>query len=368
MGGGYNSRNYLSEVCVKKFGFGVVGAVALCATVFLGFTGCSNSAGENSSIGGTDTGGTVSDNSEKILDLRIKKNGVLYDPNVSASVPPSVSKSLAETNGISASIAGQVPGDDWNKRLFNEDRYQTSHVKVENVENGFKFTITRPSTKYFAPAQNGRFEWVGITRIENVPGVGDEKWTTRADPNYSEWNSHPDENEFTCLYPLCEPGERYVFWVDLQGAGANTHRGDPDVQLKEYVSIVAKDGIGDIDYRYLDPSRNIELKYEGNKPIVKLSNCIPPKNAMNLKSCVTYYAGTKEWQGDSTLWVGSYSENGPVLELTDNSYGENFAAAVKVKGKTQFFVQHVFSFTVPQAQGINNFNSFEMVSEIVSIE
>lgn len=149
---------------MKKFG--KVAALALSAAFALALAGCSNSSDGGAALaalGGGTGGGNSGGNggqfsvNENTLDLRIKKNGVLYTgAGTSASVAASVSKSLSAASEISfAQIGGteQVPGDGWHERLWTQDRYQTTHVKVENaIDNGvkgLKFTIKRPTSKYF---------------------------------------------------------------------------------------------------------------------------------------------------------------------------------------------------------------------------
>lgn len=129
---------------MKKLGLGVVGATALCAVLAFSFVGCSNSAGGNSAnppVNPVSPANPVTpvNNESKILDLRIKKNGVAYvNQNASQNL---VSKSV--TTGYDESLF-----------TGNYEVLQSEHVKIEKVSNGLKFTITRPeadcfdSTKY----------------------------------------------------------------------------------------------------------------------------------------------------------------------------------------------------------------------------
>ena len=118
---------------MKKLGLGVVGATALCAALAFSFAGCSNSAGGNSANPPVYPV-TPANNESKILDLRIKKNGVAYvNQNASQNL---VSKSV--TTGYDDSLF-----------TGNYEVLQSEHVKIEKVSNGLKFTITRPEADCF---------------------------------------------------------------------------------------------------------------------------------------------------------------------------------------------------------------------------
>lgn len=240
----------------------------------------------------------------------------------------------------------------------------------------------------------GGWNYVGITRFEDLNGNGDRIWTTRAPLPTGKWN----EKVNTCFYPLCEPNERYVFLIELKSIDANFHSGDPDYDIQEFLSIKAQDGIGDIDYSNLDPSRNLEVKYDGEKPIAIVKNCVPPKNTNELLSVLQVFAGNRDWQGDSSHWIADYKRSGdmmqfdkdPCMEMirrdwtTKDENGnerhytdeevENmrstqcFNAMLKSKGKKEFYVAHYFSFSVPEAQGIEEFRSIYIESEVVPIE
>jgi hypothetical protein len=178
--------------------------------------------------------------------------------------------------GGQSSTVSQLPGDNFDEKLFTTDRLQTSHVKVENVTGGLKFTITRPADDVFNPnfevseGVYGGFNWVGIARCDYINGEFSD-WTTVASLPAWEWDSHQNSHQdtFTCFYPLCEPGERYVFLVTVQPENPRDHR---EFCKTEFISVIALDGIGDIDYSYLDESRKFDLQFDGVKPLVTISN------------------------------------------------------------------------------------------------
>lgn len=550
--------------------FGKIAAFVSAFGLLLAFSGCSNASGGALAATAptaptTDNPGAV--NSSKILDLRIKKNGVVYGSGASASVSPNVSKSLADGLSFAAESSEQVPGDGYDEKLWTTDRYQTTHVKIENVEGGIKFTITRPADDYYNPKflireENERYEYVGagkgdyaFDRYENVgagkgdhikvcdnyslrkPGEGeyevagfeyvgegkgtfektvssgrfDYEYVGAGNGNYEydyphnhpvpnkdgyyswykdvgegngsykfnsdcsfEWIGWDNDNnkgkgsylrkmvkvgkndvsgwvedhiykwvgdnngdyvrlfksvgtgngdyitnkiyggegwtcierhemisgnkertmraaviidnnvdDWTCLYPLCEPGERYVFQIELQTTDGDNLR---EAIKQEWLSIVAENGVGDIDYSNLNEARHLELTYDGEKPTSTVSNFIPPKNVKNLYSRIEYFAGTTEWAPGATYWFAGYSQDAsnPVFdkdpcmedvkswakpeEVELYRASRCFNATLKSKGKKQFFSEQFFSFQVPEAQGISEFRTINLRSDYAYME
>lgn len=294
---------------------------------------------------------------------------------------------------------------DWNEKADyvgqgNGDYIKKEHCKWVGDGNGDyveTFEEVGENQGAYVKHENwiyGGWNYVGITRLEDLNGNGDRIWTTRAPLSTEKWN----EKVNTCFYPLCEPNERYVFIIELKSIDANFHSGDPDYEIQEFLSIKAQDGIGDIDYSNLDPSRNLEVKYDGEKPIAIVKNCVPPKNTNELLSVLQVFAGNRDWQGDSSHWIADYKRSGdmmqfdkdPCMEMirrdwtTKDENGnerhfteeevENmrstqcFNAMLKSKGKKEFYVAHYFSFSVPEAQGIEEFRSKYIESEVVPIK
>ncbi|MBR5966037.1 MAG: hypothetical protein IK015_08000 [Treponema sp.] len=223
----------------------------------------------------------------------------------------------------------------------------------------------------------GCLGWCSIRRVEMINGKRCE--TTGADLDYDNWNQQKGANSWTVFYPLCERGERYVFQVHLEPADAENHR---ELDVEEYVSIIAQDGIGDIDYSNLNQERRVELTYDGEKPTAKVFNCVPPENVNGCVSTIEYFAGTKEFKSGTSYWVGSYSQDvsnavfdkDPCME-TLKSWGYTpeqvelnrtsrcFNATVQSKGKSQFFAEHSFRFKAPEAQGITVFRTIILQSD-----
>lgn len=241
---------------IRNFIFGIALICAIC------FSSCSDGSSspdsndtENTANG---TESTTNDTSAKVLDLRIKKNGVVYNPNRSI-------ENAAEVT-------------------------QTEHVKATAVSGGIQFEITLPENA----------SYLEIRRLEDIEGMEDF-WTTRCELENAWYYAG---ETYTFVYPLCEPGEKYKFNIGMQVTNENNISKDLDAEI---IIITATDGIGDINYSNLT-SRHIDLSYDGTKPTVKVLNVIPPEGE-NVKTRIGYYAQNSstesDWNND-TIWFGNY--------------------------------------------------------------
>lgn len=226
---------------IRNFVFGIALVSALC------FTSCSDGSSSSES----------NETSSRVLDLRIKKNGVVYNS----------SRSIENAAEIT----------------------QTAHVKATAVSGGIQFEIALPSDATY----------LEIRRLEDIEGREDF-WTTRCEPqNILEYAG----KTYTFVYPLCEPGEKYKFNIGME----TTENGIMKPIPEEIIIITATDGIGDIDYSNLK-SRHIDLSYDGTKPTVKVLNVIPPEGD-NVGTRIAYYAKNSstetDWNND-VIWFGNY--------------------------------------------------------------
>lgn len=226
---------------IRNFVFGIAFICAIC------FTSCSDGSSSSDS----------NETSSRVLDLRIKKNGVVHNS----------SRSIENAAEIT----------------------QTAHVKATAVSGGIQFEIALPSDATY----------LEIRRLEDIEGMEDF-WTTRCEPqNILEYAG----KTYTFVYPLCEPGEKYKFNIGME----TTENGIMKPIPEEIIIITATDGIGDIDYSNLK-SRHIDLSYDGTKPTVKVLNVIPPEGD-NVGTRIAYYAKNSstetDWNND-TIWFGDY--------------------------------------------------------------
>lgn len=226
---------------IRNFVFGIAFICAIC------FTSCSDGSSSSDS----------NETSSRVLDLRIKKNGVVYNS----------SRSIENAAEIT----------------------QTAHVKATAVSGGIQFEIALPSDA----------SYLEIRRLEDIEGMEDF-WTTRCELQ-DAWLYKKQTYKF--VYPLCEPGEKYKFNIGIE----TTENGVTTTLPEEIIIITATDGIGDINYSNLT-SRHIDLSYDGTKPTVKVLNVIPPEGE-NVKTRIGYYAQNSstgsDWKND-TIWFGNY--------------------------------------------------------------
>lgn len=230
---------------IRNFIFGISLICAIC------FASCSDGSSSSDSNDAENT------TSAKVLDLRIKKNGVVYNS----------SRSIENAAEIT----------------------QTAHVKAAAVSGGIQFEISLPENA----------SYLEIRRLEDIEGMEDF-WTTRCEPQ-NIW--YYAGQTYTFVYPLCEPGEKYKFNIGIE----TTENGVTTTLPEEIIIITATDGIGDINYSNLT-SRHIDLSYDGTKPTVKVLNVIPPEGE-NVKTRIGYYAQNSstgsDWKND-TIWFGNY--------------------------------------------------------------
>ena len=221
---------------IRNFIFGIALICAIC------FTSCSDGSSSSDS----------NETSSRVLDLRIKKNGVVHNS----------SRSIENAAEIT----------------------QTTHVKATAVSGGIQFEIALPSDATY----------LEIRRLEDIEGMEDF-WTTRCELQDAWYYAG---KTYTFVYPLCEPGGKYKFNIGIQ-----VNAKDLDAEI---IIITATDGIGDINYSNLK-SRHIDLSYDGTKPTVKVSNVIPPEGD-NVETRIGYYAKSStesDWTND-TIWFGNY--------------------------------------------------------------
>lgn len=293
---------------IRNFIFGIALICSIC------FTSCSDGSSSSDS----------NETSSRVLDLRIKKNGVVHNS----------SRSIENAAEIT----------------------QTAHVKATAVSGGIQFEIKLPSDATY----------LEIRRLEDIEGMEDF-WTTRCELQ-DAWKYVGQPYKF--VYPLCEPGEKYKFNIGIQ-----VNAKDLDAEI---IIITATDGIGDIDYSNLT-SRHIDLSYDGTKPTVKVLNVIPPEGD-NVGTRIAYYAKNSstetDWNND-VIWFGNYlgkktdtdtvsstklhdakdytNPKNPVYYLEDKEecqelLATGFSHFLESTNKSYLFVQYAYTFEVNEME------------------
>lgn len=295
---------------IRNFIFGIALICAIC------FTSCSDGSSSSDS----------NETSSRVLDLRIKKNGVVHNS----------SRSIENAAEIT----------------------QTAHVKATAVSGGIQFEIKLPSDA----------SYLEIRRLEDIEGMEDF-WTTRYELQ-DAWKYKGQTYKF--VYPLCEPGEKYKFNIGME----TTENGIMKPIPEEIIIITATDGIGDIDYSNLK-SRHIDLSYDGTKPTVKVLNVIPPEGD-NVGTRIAYYAKNSstetDWNND-VIWFGNYfgkksdtvsstklhdakdytNPKNPVYYLEDKEecqelLATGFSHFLESTNKSYLFAQYAYTFEVNEME------------------
>lgn len=298
---------------IRNFIFGIALICAIC------FTSCSDGSSSSDS----------NETSSRVLDLRIKKNGVVHNS----------SRSIENAAEIT----------------------QTDHVKATAVSGGIQFEIALPSDATY----------LEIRRLEDIEGMEDF-WTTRCELQ-DAWKYKGQTYKF--VYPLCEPGEKYKFNIGIQVTDEKQNSKDLDAEI---IIITATDGIGDINYSNLT-SRHIDLSYDGTKPTVKVLNVIPPEGD-NVGTRIAYYAKNSstetDWNND-VIWFGNYlgkktdtdtvsstklhdakdytNPKNPVYYLEDKEecqelLATGFSHFLESTNKSYLFVQYAYTFEVNEME------------------
>ena len=254
------------------------------------------------------------------------------------------------------------PNGNYNERIVNVGQgngdYGTVYKNVGQGNGNYEYTDTK---KVY-----GGWGYTAIYREEKIKG--EIVQTTCA-----VVSTGGDKVE--CVYPLCEPGERYVFKVQIEPSDVNTYR---DFQRYEWLSITAEDGIGDIDYSNINIGKHCNLTYDGTKPTVKLVDCIAP-NAKEVKPLVSFFVTDSEdgsaidWETpNATKWFYEYrgkSENDDEIPAENVSTGfghGSFKDMLEKTGKKRFFAQYFYSFEVSKGSGISSWKTAGVDSQIVS--
>ena len=298
---------------IRNFIFGISLICAIC------FSSCSDGSSSSDS----------NETSSRVLDLRIKKNGVVHNS----------SRSIENAAEIT----------------------QTTHVKATAVSGGIQFEIALPSDATY----------LEIRRLEDIEGMEDF-WTTRCELQ-DAWKYKGQTYKF--VYPLCEPGEKYKFNIGIQVTDEKQNSKDLDAEI---IIITATDGIGDINYSNLT-SRHIDLSYDGTKPTVKVLNVIPPEGD-NVGTRIAYYAKNSstetDWNND-VIWFGNYlgkktdtdtvsstklhdakdytNPKNPVYYLEDKEecqelLATGFSHFLESTNKSYLFVQYAYTFEVNEME------------------
>ena len=260
----------------------------------------------------------------------------------------------------------------------------TELVSVTAESDGMHFTIKNPATladsdeKY----QNG-CNWIGVYRLENIGG--EEIQTTLAvvdkspfEPGYwnnETWIEQEPAKEINFVYPLCEAGEQYKFKVQIEPQRGVDENGtensiDREHGYCQYLTLIAKGGIGDINYSNLKNGEWAFASYSDNKATVWIENVIPPQDSVvkNVGTYIDIFYGNKEWKSDETDWYCNY-ENPDAVEKNVSFELKNYFGLQSIQSLSNtFFAQYAFTFEVPDCSQVSQWRTVTLESDLVSIK
>lgn len=286
------------------------------------FLGCSNNV----------------DDTEYILDLRIK-------------------------NGDSENVSKIV------QLGYNEEVTETEHVKVENVEGGIKFTITKPTEDCYDTTKDDGMGYLAI-----YDDTANEKATCAVLNSYG----FGEDGTLEVVYPLCVPGKKYSFKVQLEPTDVNNNR---DAQYFERLTIVAEDGIGDIDYTNIEKmNRYLNTSYQNGTLNVSVKNIIPP-NTIESTPHFDIFVGNKDWNTNNATKYLSGVDLDSLNQVFDEPQDFNWTISSKIENnvsmqeifaasdKDKYFIQFYFKFNLEDGQdeNISYFKTALIESDLATI-
>lgn len=312
------------------------------AAISLALCSCSDS-GSSGSDGNSET-------ESRVLDLRIQNGGV--------------------ARWIEKEVSGTYEAE-------------TDLVKVTAESDGMHFTIKNPAT---LEGSNEKYKdgcnWIGVYRLENIGG--EEIQTTLAvldkspfEPGYwnnETWIEQEPAKEINFVYPLCEAGEQYKFKVQTEPQRGVDENGvenpvDREHGYRQYLTLTAKGGIGDINYSNLKNGEWAFASYSDNKATVWIENVIPPQDSVvkNVGTYIDIFYGNKDWDtAGKTDWYCNY-ENPNEVKKNISIELERWDGKPISELSNTFFAQYTFTFKIPDCPQVSQWRTVTLESDLVSI-
>lgn len=166
---------------------------------------------------------------------------------------------------------------------------------------------------------------------------------------------------YECFYPLVTPGKRYEFLIAIEPYDRNLM----DSRYDEKISVVAGEGIGEVDFSKNNP--RVDLTYDNacEKPIVIISDLNLPEGLKNPRTGVQYWAtnqselkenGDVDWLLPyAMVWCGQMIYDGLERELSKEPSSEwgdrDFKTVFDGSGKDTLYVNCYVQFDVPGTNG-----------------
>ena len=147
---------------------------------------------------------------------------------------------------------------------------------------------------------------------------------------------------------------------------------DKNCTMCEWLSIVAQDGIGDIDYSNVRDSDKCDLIYGETEATVKFEDCLPP-NVKGVEPVFNIYATDSveknaiDWKiPNATVRWGVVSSNGTYERCSDWQVC-SLKDDLEKSYKNRFFARGGFGFYLNEGSGIDGWETAFIDSKIISI-
>ena len=166
---------------------------------------------------------------------------------------------------------------------------------------------------------------------------------------------------YECFYPLVTPGKRYEFLIAIEPYDRNLM----DSRYDEKISVVAGEGIGEVDFSQNNPRVDLTYDNASEKPIVIISDLNLPEGLKNPRTGVQYWAtnqselkenGDVDWLLPyAMVWCGQMIYDGLERELSKEPSSEwgdrDFKTVFDGSGKDTLYVNCYVQFDVLGTNG-----------------
>lgn len=260
---------------------------------------------------------------------------------------------------------------------------ETDLVKVTAESDGMHFTIKNPANLTGSDEKYKEgCNWIGVYRLENIGG--EEIQTTLAvvdkspfEPghwNNETWIEQEPAKEINFVYPLCEAGEQYKFKIQIEPQRGLDENGienpvDREHGYRQYLTLTAKGGIGDIDYSNLKNGEWAFASYSDNKATVWTENVIPPQDSVvkNVGTYIDIFYGDKDWNTPGkTDWYCNYENPNEVKENVSIELERWDGKPISELSNT-FSAQYTFTFEIPDCPQVSQWRTVTLESDLVSL-
>lgn len=138
---------------------------------------------------------------------------------------------------------------------------------------------------------------------------------------------------------------------------------------RQYLTLTAKGGIGDIDYSNLKNGEWVFASYSDNKATVWIENVIPPQDSVvkNVGTYIDIFYGDKDWNTPGkTDWYCLYENPSAVKENVSIELERWDGKPISELSNT-FFAQYNFTFEIPDCPQVSQWRTVTLESDLVSL-